>query len=235
MRAAVIVFPGSNCDRDVVHSLETTVGAEAERVWYESHDLPREVDLVVLPGGFSYGDYLRCGAMAARTPVMDSVRRFAENGGLVLGICNGFQVLTESHLLPGAILANKSLTFLCKNCTIRVERNDTPFTALCAPNQVLQMPIAHHEGLFFLPEAQMQRLERENRIVFRYCSPEGETQDTYNPNGSMGHVAGIVNERGNVLGLMPHPERASERILGSADGAFIWNSLHSWLEEGSLR
>ncbi|MFP4482091.1 MAG: phosphoribosylformylglycinamidine synthase subunit PurQ [Thermovirgaceae bacterium] len=235
MRAAVIVFPGSNCDRDVVHSLQTTVGAKTERVWHESQDLPGNVDLVVLPGGFSYGDYLRCGAMAARTPIMNSVRRFAEGGGLVLGICNGFQVLTELRLLPGAILANNSLTFICKRCTVRVEQTDTPFTLCCRPGQVLDMPIAHHEGLYFLPEMDLQRLREENRVVFRYCAPEGTLGASSNPNGAVDHIAGIVNERGNILGLMPHPERASEKILGSEDGTFIWESLRTWLEKGGRR
>ncbi len=235
MRAAVIVFPGSNCDRDVIHSLKTTVGAKTKRVWYESRDLPHQVDLVVLPGGFSYGDYLRCGAMAARTPIMDAVRRFAETGGLVLGICNGFQVLTESQILPGAILANNSLTFICRKCTVRVERTDTPFTLCCKPDQLLDMPIAHHEGLYFLPENELDRLKKENRVVFRYCGPDGTIGDSWNPNGALDNIAGIVNEKGNVLGLMPHPERASEKILGSRDGAFIWESLKTWLDKGGCR
>ncbi len=232
MRAAVVVFPGSNCDRDVIHALRTTVSADTETLWYESSDLPKNIDLIVLPGGFSYGDYLRCGAMAARTPVMKAVRRFAEKGGLVLGICNGFQVLTESRLLPGAILANQSLTFICRSCTVRVERTDTPFTLGCRENQVLEMPIAHHEGLYFLPDEEISRLKKEKRVVFRYCGPDGELDDSHNPNGSLDNIAGIVNERGNVMGLMPHPERASEKILGSDDGALIWNSLHIWLEKG---
>lgn len=232
MRAGVIVFPGSNCDRDVVHALRSTVRAEVQRLWYESTDLPEGLDLVVLPGGFSYGDYLRCGAMAARTPVMKSVRSFARDGGLVLGICNGFQVLTESRLLPGAILANRSLTFICRPCTVKVERSDTPFTCRCETGQVLDMPIAHHEGLYFLPDPEIQRLRDENRIVFRYCGPGGELDDSFNPNGAVEHVAGVVNERGNVLGLMPHPERASERALGSVDGTFIWESLAAWINKG---
>lgn len=229
MRAAVVIFPGSNCDRDVIWALEDTLHIPVDPVWHDETSFPTPPDLVVLPGGFSYGDYLRSGAMAARSPLMGAVKAHAEAGGLLLGICNGFQVLTEARLLPGALLPNTCQTFLCRPCHLRVERVDTPFTGRYAPGQVVQFPIAHHEGLFFLPEAELDELERRGQVVFRYATPEGVVGPEASPNGSLRAIAGIVNGRGNVLGLMPHPERASEALLGGADGREMWHSVSDWV------
>lgn len=233
MNASVVVFPGSNCDRDVLHALGTIAGIPATTVWHKETALPEGTDLVVLPGGFSYGDYLRCGAMAARSPIIRAVREHALQGRLVLGICNGFQVLTEAGLLPGALLSNSTLEFICSPCLLRVERTDTPFTNAYREGALVQFPIAHHEGLFFLPEKELQELEENRQVVFRYASADGSAGIRQSPNGSLNGIAGIVNRHGNVLGLMPHPERASERILGGTDGLGMWNSIKSWLEGGS--
>lgn len=230
MKAAVVIFPGSNCDRDVIHALDAVAGIPTQPVWHKETDLPAGTDLVVLPGGFSYGDYLRCGAMAARSPVIAAVLEHARMGGLVLGICNGFQVLTETGLLPGALLANLSLEFICSPCLLRVERTDTPFTSAFEKGQVVQFPIAHHEGLFFLPEKDLDDLEAQGQVVFRYATADGSAGQSYSPNGALNGIAGIVNRRGNVLGLMPHPERASEQVLGCADGLLVWKSIKTWLE-----
>jgi phosphoribosylformylglycinamidine synthase len=242
MRATVIVFPGSNCDRDVGHAIRLVLGTETDFVWHKQSQLPSGTDLVVLPGGFSYGDYLRCGAMAARSPIMEAVSRHADSGGLVVGICNGFQVLTESRLLPGALLANRSLRFICRPCTLRVERTDTPFTRTFRDHQIVSFPIAHYEGLYFLPPDELRDLERRRQVVFRYASPDGRVDDATNPNGAMNNIAGIVNERGNVLGLMPHPERAEDLLLdpetrsrlgadtfsGNPDGTDFWKGVRDW-------
>jgi phosphoribosylformylglycinamidine synthase len=230
MNAAVVVFPGSNCDRDVIHALEKVSLIPTRAVWHKESSLPENTDLVVLPGGFSYGDYLRCGAMAARSPIIDAVRGHAERGGLVLGICNGFQVLTETGLLPGALLANSSLEFICRRCLLRVERNDTPFTNCFKKGEIVQFPIAHHEGLYFLPEKELSELEANGQVVFRYAALDGSAGADQSPNGALNGIAGIVNRHGNVLGLMPHPERASESLLGGADGLGMWTSIKSWLE-----
>jgi len=230
MKAAVVIFPGSNCDRDVIHALETVSGIPTQAVWHKEPSLPEGTGLVVLPGGFSYGDYLRCGAMAARSPIIAAVRDHALRGGLVLGICNGFQVLTETGLLPGALLANISLEFICSTCLLKVERTDTPFTNAFAKGQIVQFPIAHHEGLFFLPEKDLEELEANHQVVFRYASADGSSGSLCSPNGALNGIAGIVNREGNVLGLMPHPERASEPLLGCADGIGMWNSIKNWLE-----
>lgn len=229
MRFGIVVFPGTNCDRDCWHVVKRVLNCDAEFVWHEERDVSR-FDCIILSGGFSYGDYLRVGAVARFSPVMESVRDFAERGGLVIGICNGFQILVEAGLLPGALVRNKTTHFICKFVNLRVENANTPFTNQCKVGQVLKIPIAHNDGRFFCDEETLKRLERNGQIVFRYCTPEGEVTEDANPNGSIGNIAGIVNERGNVLGMMPHPERASEKLLGSEDGLLIWRSILSTLE-----
>ena len=216
-RIAVVVFPGSNDDRDVQLALER-LGAEAPRVWHDEADLPVETAAAVLPGGFSYGDYLRCGAIARFSPVMRAVGRFAAEGGLVLGICNGFQILTEAGLLPGVLRANASLTFVCRDAAIRVDRSDTPFTARCEPGQLLTIPVKHGEGCWYAENDQFAELAENRQLLFRYAPGE-------NPNGAVADVAGVVNEAGNVCGLMPHPEHAVDPLLGSTDGADVLGSL----------
>jgi len=223
MRCGVVMFPGSNCDHDVYHVLKHVMGQETTFLWHQSSSL-RACELVVLPGGFSYGDYLRGGALAARSPIMAAVREHAEAGGLVLGICNGFQVLLETGMLPGAMRRNRTLRFECRDAHLRVERDDTPFTHLYRQGQVLRMPIAHGEGNYEdTPEA-LDALEQTNRVVFRYVSPEGELDDAWNVNGSARAIAGVTNEGGNVLGMMPHPERCSEEILGNTDGLRLFEA-----------
>jgi phosphoribosylformylglycinamidine synthase len=217
VKVAVVVFPGSNCDRDAVHGAELA-GADAELVWHERTDLGG-ADAVILPGGFAHGDYLRSGAIARFSPVMGAVRDHAERGGLVLGICNGFQVLTEARLLPGVLRRNTTLRFEHRWVSLGVERHDTPFTGAVPPGMTLRMPIAHGEGAYWLPDADLDALETNRQVVFRYVAPEG------NPNGSERGIAGVINERGNVCGLMPHPERASEALLGSDDGLWLFRSL----------
>ena len=226
VQAAVVRFPGSNCDEDTVFAL-SSLGAEVTRVWHTDTDLG-PVDLVVLPGGFSYGDYLRSGAMAALSPVMSAVKRFADRGGLVLGICNGFQLLCEARLLPGALTRNTELHFVCDRIQVRVERVSA-FTALCKPGEVLTLPVAHGEGRYVADKEELERLERENRILLRYCTPTGEVTDAANPNGSLNSIAGIINERGNVCGLMPHPERVVDPLLGGADGQKVFASVFASL------
>jgi phosphoribosylformylglycinamidine synthase len=224
MKFGVVVFPGSNCDRDCIHVTENVIGQPTKVIWHQDTDLG-DVDCVVLPGGFSYGDYLRTGAIARFSPVMQAVQQFAADGGLVFGICNGFQVLCEAHLLPGALLQNAGLRFICRHVHVRVETTDTPFTRSCRPGQVLTLPIAHHGGRYFADEATQRRLESNGQIVMRYCDEAGNVTDQANPNGSVGNIAGICNERRNVFGLMPHPERAAEPMLGSADGRVLFESL----------
>jgi phosphoribosylformylglycinamidine synthase len=214
-RIAVVVFPGSNDDRDAALALEG-LGAEASLVWHSDGELPDGVGAVVLPGGFSYGDYLRCGAIARFAPVMDAVRRFADDGGLVLGICNGFQVLCEAGLLPGVLRPNVSLEFVCRDVPLRVERADTPFTSRAAHGQQLTIPVKHGEGCFFADEELLAELERNGQVVLRYEE---------NPNGSVAAIAGVANEAGTVFGLMPHPEHAVDPLLGSTDGALVLGSL----------
>lgn len=230
MRIAVVQFPGSNCDEDVRHVFES-LGADARFAWHREANLGG-ADVVVLPGGFSYGDYLRSGAIAALSPIMDEVSRFAERGGPVLGICNGFQTLTEAGLLPGSLARNPSLHFVCKPVHLRVERTHTPFTSLYREGQVLNVPVAHNEGRYYADSETLERLEGEGRIVFRYCTPQGEVEDAASPNDSLHNIAGITNERGNVLGMMPHPERAAEGLLGSEDGLPLFRSLLDWVEKG---
>jgi len=224
MKAAVVVFPGSNCDHDTQHVLERVAGAEVRMVWHTERDLA-DPDLVVLPGGFSYGDYLRTGALARFSPVMESIRSFAARGGLVLGICNGFQILQEAGLLPGAMLRNRGLRFICRHVHLRVERADTPFTSEYRAGQVLSLPIAHNEGNFYAAAEELEDLERNRQVILRYSNAAGEATDEANPNGSLRNIAGVTNRAGNVLGMMPHPERASEALLGSEDGFGLFASL----------
>jgi phosphoribosylformylglycinamidine synthase len=224
MKFGVVVFPGSNCDHDTVFSLKDVLGQDAFFLWHKDHDL-RGADCVVLPGGFAYGDYLRSGAIARFSPLMREVGEFAGRGGMVLGICNGFQVLLEMNLLEGAMIRNKRLKFLCQYVHIRVENEQTVFTSKARKSQVLRIPIAHFDGNYFAPAETLEELEREGRVVFRYSDESGNITEEANVNGSLHNIAGIINRGGNVLGLMPHPERASELLLGSADGRVIFESM----------
>lgn len=219
----VAVFPGSNCDYDAYHALKV-LGANVRFIWHREEDLS-SVDVLVLPGGFSYGDYLRTGAIARFSPLMQAVPGFLARGGLVIGICNGFQILLETGLLPGAMLPNRKLKFICKHVNLRVERNDTPFTRNLKKGDVLSIPIAHHGGNYYAPPEVLERIERNGQVLLRYCDEQGNIVDEANPNGSLNNIAGLMNEDGNVFGLMPHPERACESILGSVDGAGILTSL----------
>jgi phosphoribosylformylglycinamidine synthase len=224
MKASVIVFPGSNCDRDAAVALHAATGQPPAMVWHGDSEIPAS-DLIVLPGGFSYGDYLRSGAMAAHSPVMREVVARARTGTPVLGICNGFQVLTEAALLPGVLMRNKTLKFICKDVMLRVERNDTAYTRRYAKGEVVRFPIAHKDGSYFADKATLARLEGEGRVAFRYCDEKGEVTDEANPNGSRNNIAGIYNETGTVLGLMPHPERLADPALSGSDGAKMFLSL----------
>jgi len=229
MRIGVVVFPGSNCDRDCVHVLRDVVGQDVVEVWHGETAL-EDLDAVVLPGGFAYGDYLRAGAVAATSPIMPAVRAFASSGGPVLGICNGFQVLLEAGLLPGAMVRNRGLLFQCRTVHIRVESTRTPFTRGLREGQVLRLPIAHGEGNYYAPAALLETIEEAQQVVFRYCDAGGRVTPEANPNGSLRNIAGVCSPQGNVLGLMPHPERAAEEILGSVDGRWIFESLVACLE-----
>jgi phosphoribosylformylglycinamidine synthase I len=224
MKFGVIQFPGSNCDQDPYWVLSQVARQPVTYLWHESQDL-QNCDVVIVPGGFAYGDYLRTGAIARFSPVMEAVGRFATSGGLVLGICNGFQILCESHLLPGALIRNAGLRYVCKPVWLRVENAETPFTNACRAGDVLQIPIGHSDGNYFCDEPTLEQLRREQRIVFRYCTPQGEITAEGNPNGSLDNIAGICNEGRNVLGLMPHPERASEALMGGRDGLKLFESL----------
>jgi phosphoribosylformylglycinamidine synthase len=224
LKAAVIVFPGSNCDRDVAVALEAVMNHPPLMVWHRETELP-PVDLVVVPGGFSYGDYLRCGAMAAHSPIMREVKAAADAGTPILGICNGFQILTENGLLPGALIRNAGLKFICKDVFLRVETSDSPFTGKYQAGAVVRFPIAHAEGNYFADEQTLVRLENDGRVAFRYVTPEGEESNSANPNGSAHNIAGIFNETRRVLGLMPHPERLAEDLLGGTDGKPMFEGL----------
>ena len=222
MKFGVVVFPGSNCDQDCVHVISDVVKQPVVTLWHEETSL-KGCDAIVLPGGFSYGDYLRTGAIAKFSPIMKSVSTFAKDGGLVIGICNGFQILLEAGLLPGAMLRNTGLKFICRFVTLRVERTDTPFTNRFQQGQVIRMPIAHNEGRYTIDEREL--LSVQSQVVFRYCDERGRVTETVNPNGSVDGIAGLTNDRGNVMGLMPHPERASESELGSSDGRLVFESM----------
>ncbi len=224
MKFGVIVFPGSNCDQDAHWTIEHVAKQPVCFLWHESHDL-ENCDAIIVPGGFAYGDYLRTGAIARFSPVMESVRRFAQNGGAVLGICNGFQILCESGLLPGALLRNTGLKYVCKPVQVRVENVDTAFTNVCSPGEVLTVPVGHMEGNYFCDEETLALLRRDNRIVFRYSTLDGEISSAANPNGSLDNIAGICSAGGNVVGMMPHPERSAEPELGCTDGMKIFHSL----------
>lgn len=224
MKLAVIVFPGSNCDHDMLFAVKHVMGEDARFIWHQDENLSA-YDVVVLPGGFSYGDYLRAGAIARFSHIMQEVVKFANKGKLVLGICNGFQILTECGLLPGALMRNENLRFVCKHVYIRTENANTLFTHRLNRGQILRIPIAHSEGNYYINEDGLKELYENEQIVFRYCSSIGEIASEYNPNGSLDHIAGIINKNGNVLGMMPHPERAMELLIGSADGQSIFKSI----------
>jgi phosphoribosylformylglycinamidine synthase subunit PurQ / glutaminase len=224
MKFAVIVFPGSNCDHDAYHAAKHVLGADAEFVWHKDTSL-KGADVVVLPGGFAHGDYLRTGAIARFSPVMQEVKRFAAGGGPVLGICNGFQVLTEAGLLPGVLLRNRSVKFQCEQVHVRVEQTDTPFTSSARQGQVLRLPIAHGEGNFYAEPDVLERIEKNRQVIFRYTNAAGEVTPEANPNGALNSIAGLCNETRNVVGLMPHPERACELALGSSDGLVVLESV----------
>jgi phosphoribosylformylglycinamidine synthase I len=220
----VVTFPGSNDDRDALYCLETVLGQQAVSLWHKDHDL-RGVEAIVLPGGFSYGDYLRCGAIARFSPVMQSVIKFAEAGGPVLGICNGFQILCEAGLLPGVLVRNSSLSFICERVRIKVETTRTAFTKACRTGEILRIPIKHGEGCYAADEAMLKMLEDQDQIVFRYVNEDGEMTEEANPNGALHNIAGVTNARGNVVGLMPHPEHAVESLLGGEDGRKLFGSV----------
>ena len=226
MKFGVIIFPGSNCDHDAYHVVGQVAQQPVTFLWHESHDL-ENCDAIIVPGGFAFGDYLRTGAIAKFSPVMEQVKKFAASGGIVMGICNGFQILCEAGLLPGALMRNAGLKYVCKFVDVRVETADTPFTSACREGEVLHIPIGHMEGCYFCDDETHARLERERRIVFRYVTPQGEVTPEANPNGSLHNIAGICSEGRNVLGMMPHPERAAEPQLGSADGFKVFESLRS--------
>ena len=231
MKFAIVVFPGSNCDHDAYHATTAVIGQQAELIWHKETDL-RGADAVILPGGFAHGDYLRTGAIARFSPIMKSVEAFAAAGGPVVGFCNGFQILLEAGLLEGAMLRNRSLQYRCEHVHVRVERTDTPWTTLCQPGQVMRIPIAHGEGNYFAAPEVIERLEANGQVIFRYVTAGGETTDASNPNGSLHHIAGICNERRNVVALMPHPERACEPVLGSGDGKVVLDSVVASLRAG---
>jgi len=229
LKFGIAVYPGSNCDYDTYRVIRDVLDEEPQFIDYRETNL-KGFDCIILPGGFSFGDYLRPGTLAAHTPLTSAVKEFAEKGGLVIGICNGFQILTEAHLLPGALMPNIHGKFVCKPQYLKVENNKTPFTNLCKENQILKIPIAHHDGNYYIDEDSLKKMEDKGQIVIRYCDKNGNISEEANPNGSVGNIAGIINERGNVFGLMPHPERASESILGSEDGKYILESILNYLK-----
>lgn len=225
MKFGVVIFPGSNCDQDIIHVCKNVLNREVEELWHKRTDvadLNYQTDCIILPGGFSYGDYLRSGAIASHSPIMEAVKTFATKGGLLIGICNGFQILCESGLLPGTLAKNENQNFICENVHLKIENNTTPFTAKTTQNQVLKVPIAHSEGRYVADDATLNNLKTNNQIVFTYCNQNGEKT---NPNGSALNIAGICNTQKNVIGMMPHPERASEKDLGNTDGLLLFQSL----------
>ena len=229
MKFGVIIFPGSNCDFDAYQMIRSVIKKEVEFLWHQDEDL-KGSDCVILPGGFSYGDYLRTGAIARFAPIMKKVYQFAREGGLVIGICNGFQILLETGLLPGAMLRNTSLRFVCKYVYIRAEETDTPYSNVCQKYQVLKIPVAHTDGNYYISEKGLAKLKDNNQIIFRYCNPQGNIDAAFNPNGALYNIAGICNLKGNVLGMMPHPERCGEKILGSEDGRYVFESIVNYLK-----
>jgi phosphoribosylformylglycinamidine synthase len=228
MNFAVLQFPASNCDQDAIHAIRLS-GHRARYLWHKEHSLG-DADAVIVPGGFSYGDYLRCGAIARFSPVMQAVKQFADNGGLVLGICNGFQVLTEAGLLPGALVRNRDLQFHCEYVFLKAVTAESPFTNRIPPGKLLRVPIAHGEGCYFADEETLDRLKANNQVLWHYCDKNGNVTESANPNGSLQNIAGVCNERRNVAGLMPHPERACEALLGSEDGRLVFESMIAALE-----
>jgi len=224
LKFGVVVFPGSNCDHDAFYSVKSVIKQDVEFIWHKEKKIGH-LDCIILPGGFSYGDYLRTGSIARFAPVMNSISDYAENGGLLVGICNGFQILTELKLLPGALLMNSTLRFICKHVHIKAENAETPFTNKIREGQILKIPIAHKEGNYFISPEELDKLEKNRCIVFKYCDENGKIIDSANPNGSLDNIAGICNEKRNILGMMPHPERAMEDVLGSSDGKIIFESI----------
>jgi phosphoribosylformylglycinamidine synthase I len=233
MKSAVLLFPGINRERDMARTLKLVSGREPAMVWHADTELPPGTDLVVLPGGFSYGDYLRCGAIAARAPIMDAVRAFATKGGLVLGVCNGFQILCESGLLPGALMRNAGLKFICRDVYLRVERSNTPFTRGYNAGQVIRVPTAHGEGNYVADADTLARLEGEGRVLFRYTTPDGVLDPQWNVNGATNAIAGILNDNGNVAGLMPHPENHVDAAIGPTDGRGLFAGLTAYFEQAA--
>jgi phosphoribosylformylglycinamidine synthase I len=232
MKFGVIVFPGSNCDHDAYFATSGNLGEESVYLWHKDTVIPNDVDCVIVPGGFSYGDYLRCGAISRFSPIMNEVVKFASSGKPVIGICNGFQILTEAGLLPGALLRNSSLTFLCKDVYLRTENNSTLFTSELSDKEIIRIPIAHGEGNYFADPETIKSLEDNNQVIFRYSENNGFLTDESNPNGSINNIAGIINKKGNVLGMMPHPERYSDEILGCNDGIKIFKSILNNINRG---
>ena len=228
MRFGIVIFPGSNCDHDVYHVAKHVLGHEAAFLWHKNESFSG-IDCIVLPGGFAHGDYLRGGAIARFSPIMKAVEAFADRGGLVFGICNGFQVLAEAGLLPGALVRNARLRYVCRDVYVRTERQDTPFTARIKQGTVLKIPVGHGEGCYFAPESSLKEIEEKKQVVFRYCDAGGQVTTEANPNGSLRAIAGVCNQRGNVLGMMPHPDRCAEPILGNDQGRRLFDSIiHSW-------
>ncbi len=229
MKFGVVIFPGSNCAEDAFHVLSSVLGQETRYIWHKERDIT-DLDAIVLPGGFSYGDYLRPGAIGHLSPAMQAIKEFAEKGKLVIGICNGFQTLTESGLLPGSLLRNRGLKFICRDQYLRTEQNESPFTRLYQKHEVVNCPIAHNEGNYFVDEETLKKITENNQIVFRYADKKGSVNDSTNPNGAISNIAGVTNKRGNVLGMMPHPERTSDPILGSTDGVRVFQSMIDYIE-----